>query len=574
MTRRLTGALLGLALGTPAAHAGSALVEWRLAGGRTLADPGAPRAALRVGSLQKPFVARAWAEAHPGAPTPRHDCRGGDACWLRGGHGPLGLVRATAASCNVYFRGLARDTPAALLARVLREEGFLLAASVSPDAAIGLEAPGAEPVGITAQALLRAYSRLVREPWSSGENVRAELLAGLRAAALDGTARGLDRLGPYAKTGTAPSVDGRPLTTSGLAIVVDGAGSARLGMLPRGTGREAAAALAAAAPRPASPAWAASERVRLDLFSLLKPRRVVARNVSGSPLRCAGGWVGPGGERDLVPGERLEQGLWELRLAERGLVRRLLGAIEVGGREDGRLTLVAELDPFEYVSGVAAAELLPSADRTRLVALGAAALRFLAGGPRHAQAHVCDSTHCAFFVGRGPRVAWPAAGRALFLAGGDALAPLPLLDSDLWAAIRAEALRPGPEAWTSHCGGAPLSARFVWGGGSAETASCPRHGATSAREWTRVWPARDAEAAFGPGLRALRVDDSGGTWRLRAEAATGAREWLYDDAHRALARVLGWGALPSPADSVEAGPTGFRAEGRGLGHRVGLCLAD
>ena len=47
---------------------------------------------------------------------------------------------------------------------------------------------------------------------------------------------------------------------------------------------------------------------------------------------------------------------------------------------------------------------------------------------------------------------------------------------------------------------------------------------------------------------------------------------LYDDAHRALAAVLGWGALPSPPDRVTRTATGFRAEGVGAGHRVGLCL--
>jgi len=37
-------------------------------------------------------------------------------------------------------------------------------------------------------------------------------------------------------------------------------------------------------------------------------------------------------------------------------------------------------------------------------------------------------------------------------------------------------------------------------------------------------------------------------------------------------KVLGWGGLPSPADTVEPVPGGFRASGVGLGHRVGLSL--
>jgi len=557
-----------------AAGAQPPLVQWRLDGARLLADPGAPQTPLRVGSLQKPFVARAWAAAHPEAAIPRHDCRGGQACWLAAGHGRLGLAGATAVSCNAYFRALAAETPAETLARVLRDEGFRVEGAVTPDAAIGLGGPGGADIAIEPEALLRAYVRLVREPWPRGERARGELLAGLRAAGLDGTARGLGGSGVFAKTGTAPSIEGRPLTTSGLAVVVDGAGSARLGLLPRGTGREAAAALASAsALAPARPP-AASGRVRVALLSLLGPRRVLARNVGSVPQRTGAGWVGPGGERDLRPGERLEEGLWELRLGERSLVRRLEGAIEVEGRDDGTLGLVAELEPFEYVAGVAAAELL-SEDPARLVSLGAAVLRFLAVGPRHARADVCDSTHCAYFVGRGPRAAWPGGRQAILVDARAALAvPGGRIAPDRRDAIRSEARRPGPSHWTSHCGGESLSAHFVWGTGDATVAACPRHGPARSRPWSRAWPRRDVEDAFGPGVRRLAVVSEGGTWRLRVENAAGTRAWLFDEAHRALAPALGWAALPSPADRVSEADGAFLAEGRGLGHRVGLCLAD
>jgi len=64
-----------------------------------------------------------------------------------------------------------------------------------------------------------------------------------------------------------------------------------------------------------------------------------------------------------------------------------------------------------------------------------------------------------------------------------------------------------------------------------------------------------------------------GVWVLRVRAGPLTRSYRYDQAHRLLARVLGWGALPSPADTVDPVPGGFRAEGVGLGHRVGLSLA-
>lgn len=559
------------------AGATEAPLLWRFSNGAVDASPGAPTGPLRIGSLQKPFVVRAWAEAHNGTtPTPHLVCHGGASCWLATGHGALGLARATAVSCNVYFRALAADTPPETLARVLREEGFTVEAPPSPETAIGLpDETGHTPVAIRPAELLAAYARIVREPWTTRDDVRRELLAGLRAAALDGTARGIGARGYYAKTGTAPSVDGHPLQTSGLALAVDSAGSGVLALIRRGTGREAGRALAEplrAASASVAPAPVPG-CVRVALFSLLHPRQVVARNLSGVPLSVQAGFVGAGGELALRPGERLSDGLWELRLPERGLSRRMHAAIEAFGLPDGSLELVAVMEPLEYVAGVAAAE-LPALERERTIALGAAALRFLGTGPRHAMADVCDSTHCAYFLGRGPRAEWSSGERARLVS-------LPAtglgvrFDPELLAEIRAEAARPGPSQWTSHCGGEPLSARFVWGQGSEARESCPRHAASDARPWERFWTEAEIAAALGSGVRDLRIATDGGVWRLRAETEeAGPREWLYDEAHRLLARRLGWGALPSPADRITREAAGFRAVGRGLGHRVGLCLGD
>jgi hypothetical protein len=72
--------------------------------------------------------------------------------------------------------------------------------------------------------------------------------------------------------------------------------------------------------------------------------------------------------------------------------------------------------------------------------------------------------------------------------------------------------------------------------------------------------------------RELQVDDRGGTWNLHVATADGTRRLRFDQVHRALAGVLGWSALPSPARRVRRVPGGWEAEGVGLGHRVGLCL--
>jgi hypothetical protein len=147
------------------------------------------------------------------------------------------------------------------------------------------------------------------------------------------------------------------------------------------------------------------------------------------------------------------------------------------------------------------------------------------------------------------------------------------MDPGLIAEIRSQAARPGPSHWTSHCGGEPLSARFVWGSGSETRAPCPHHHASETRPWIRRWADSDVAAVLGP-VRGLRVAIDGGVWRLQADTPDGPRAWLYDEAHRLLGGRLGWGSLPSPADSVSKDAAGFVAAGRGLGHRVGLCLSE
>ncbi|MDE3245650.1 MAG: hypothetical protein KGN80_06145, partial [Acidobacteriota bacterium] len=202
---------------------------------------------MAVGSLQKPFVAEAWAMAHPTTPTPRFRCGPDSGCWLPSGHGELGLSHALAVSCNAYFRALAEDTPPSILESTFNAEGFS-SLPISSDLAIGLAGPEG-PLLIAPGDLLEAYERLVREPWPSGGAVRDQVLAGLREAALKGTAGGLGQRGWWAKTGTVLIQEGDPTRTAGLVMAVDDAGWAVLAKLEPGTGRQAAAAIAPALAR-------------------------------------------------------------------------------------------------------------------------------------------------------------------------------------------------------------------------------------------------------------------------------------------------------------------------------------
>ncbi len=533
---------------------------WRLQRGRMEALSEAGDGPLAAGSLQKPFVARAWAESHPGQPFPRVTCSGGGACWLRKGHGEVGLPTALARSCNAYFLKLAEDTPLANLARVLEEAGFAPAPTGAGEA-IGLAAP--RLLRIRPSRLLEAMLALVRDPWAGAEAARTEVRVGLREGARQGTAGGLAAGGLLAKTGTVPLGAG---TTTGLVLALDGEDFAVLGRLSPGTGAQAAVALAGplAALRPGTPSRTApGEEVTVRLFDLLPATAFTVRNVGADPIPDGRGFLGPGAQRPLHPGDRVGPGTLELRAEARGLRRRLTGSLWVAGPR-----LLARLPRRAYVEGVLAAE-LPQGDPGLRRELAAAVLRFLAQGRRHPDAEVCDSTHCAWFVGEGPRLEWrtPALAR-------EATEPPPTTLTDAeWKRAQALAQGPGPIFWTSHCGGRPLTPFRLWGRGESTAPPCPRHGG-EADPWARTWSRAAVARALGDGVEALGLGGPEGTWRLRVTIAGRTRELSFDEAHRRLATVLGWDALPSPADRVEATAEGWRVSGTGRGHRIGLCLGE
>jgi len=566
------------------------LQTWRRTPDGFEADPGCTDSPQRVGSLQKPFVAKAWAQAHPGEPSPRFLCPADSGCWLPSGHGELDLTGALAQSCNSYFRQLAAATPPGLLAEALAGEGFQGAGLPTPETAIGL---GAQAPAIRPGRLLDSYRRLTREPWPAGEPIRQEVLAGLRQAALTGTAARLGQRGYWAKTGTVP-VPGDPLHTSGLVVAVDDAGWAILARLASGTGAEAAAALAgplkrlrpwatASRPRPPSgsggvrspgrnadpgspePAPSEAGPVTIRLLDLLSPGPVFIRNAGSAPVPLRRGFLGAGARLRLVPGDRVGPGLLEVEAPGHGLLRRIEGTLACGPGS----RLVATVTRREYVSGILEGEL--SRTSPLRLELGAAVLRFLDQPPRHRDAQVCDSTHCAWFVGRGPRLDWTDPGHARVRP--EPPGPWGFTDAE-WVRVLEAARQPGPKLWTTHCGGQPLSPRALWGRGEGEAKPCPRHGPGQTRPWERTWKAPDLATAFGEPVTKVAVAWEAGVWNLQVTGPRGLRGLRYDEAHRRLARALGWEALPSPADAVEPVPGGWRARGVGSGHRVGLCLGD
>lgn len=559
----------------------AALVVFRLAGDLVApeAEAAVPRA---VGSLQKPWVVAAWAEAHPGERPPRVDCTATSGCWRLSGHGPVDLPRAFAHSCNTYFLVLARETPEELRARALSRAGFEVPRPLSPEAAIGLGPLDRLPP-IAPAALLRAYRDLLKLPWPSRDDLRLALVDGMRAAALDGTGAALARRGYLVKTGTVPSLGGRPLETSGWALAASPGGERlTLALLPDGTGARAAAALGTelegtrrpgTAPRPGG---SPGERlVRIRLLEALRPEKVTASNAGVAPLRVRRrdrdeGWLGPGASLGVEPGVALGPGLLRLAVDPYGLVRFVEGTLEASGRP-GALRLVLASTPRAWVDGVLRGELRGGSAWIR-EELAATALRFLRTGPRHGPDDVCDSSHCAVFAGRGPLVTWVTPRRAE-AATSERDVAAEHLDDEAWARVLALAARDGPSHFTGHCGGAPLSSFEVWGRGPREAPSCPRHDPDDTAEWERFLPDAALARALGGEVVSMRVVAPGGLRKTRVETKARTVTFLYDDLHRTLAPTLGWDALPSPPDSFGRTAGGFLARGRGAGHRVGLCLA-
>lgn len=594
---RSAAALLLAALAVPASAAGPAgPTVWRLGPGEVEPAAGS-RERHPVGSLQKPWVVRAWAEAHPdpSAPPPAATCRAGGGCWLRDGHGEIGLLLATALSCNAYFLTMARDLPEGLLERTLRDAGFAVREPLDPWEGAGLGSRG-RGVTISPAALLRAYRELVSRPWPARDELRRELLDGMRLSAREGTGSPLGDAALLVKTGTVDALDGAPAATSGWALAADPAGTRlALALLPRGTGSEAAASLGGllartpptvpgAAPRtPRAPGAAGAARreapdsVRVRLLASLRPDGIEAVNAGSEPVRLrdgdAGRWVGAGAAVALRAGVRLEPGLWELRVSPYRLVRVVRGAVDAGALARGGLTLTLTAQLRDYVEGVLEGE-LRHARGERAEALAAAVLRFLSRGRRHGAEDVCDLVHCARFAGLGPAVAWTTPERAVLSE------PRPhlrsgVLDDEAWQRVLDGARSAGPSLWSGDCGGAPLSERAVWGSGPREAFPCPRHPVPLARSaWSRTVTDAALTRSFGAPVVELAAFERDGVRLTRVVAGGRSVELLYDELHRRLSSAAGWDALPSPPDSFERVAGGYVVRGRGRGHRVGICLAD
>jgi len=172
--------------------------------------------AVPVGSLVKPFTAIAYGQRHR-MRFPVYECTGAD-CWLKTGHGRIGLAAAIAHSCNSYFRQLAVDVSPADVGEVVGRFGLRgPPADCARDTLFGVgSAWRLSPLDVA-----RAYAELAARRAEPGV---AEVIEGMRLSASIGTAAAVGtalRGSPaLAKTGTAPCSHSPRAAGDGYAVVV------------------------------------------------------------------------------------------------------------------------------------------------------------------------------------------------------------------------------------------------------------------------------------------------------------------------------------------------------------------
>jgi cell division protein FtsI/penicillin-binding protein 2 len=195
--------------------------------------------AIPVGSLVKPFTAIAYAEGHEFR-FPEYECSGGSSCWRPQGHGVLGIVRATALSCNSYFTQLAEATTPTQVVDVAHRFGLDgPGATATPEAMAGKHGTWRE----SPDSMVRAYAELLARRSQPG--IR-DVLEGMEESAKHGTASGIARSVPrlqvLAKTGTAPCTHTQHAPGDGFALVAWPADSPHYLMLVRVHGKPGAQA--------------------------------------------------------------------------------------------------------------------------------------------------------------------------------------------------------------------------------------------------------------------------------------------------------------------------------------------
>lgn len=425
----------------------------------------------------------------------------------------VGPAEALALSCNVFFATVGRRLPRARFDAVLTALGLPPAPARAP---MSLAATGLDASPVLPGRLLEVFVRLVRDPAAVPLDAadRRLVLEGLRGSAAHGTASAFAERGiaALAKTGTDSAAAGG---TEGLVVAAwpAEAPAHAIVLLAAGVAGSQAAALAA---------------------------EVAAGNTSG-------GGVHP--PRAATTGRAGASGV----------------ALRIGfpGREGGYDVRTVALEA--YVPQVVAGEAVTASPPAALEALAITVRTFaLANRARHSREgfDLCTLTHCQ--VLRRPDA---AARRAAAATSGRVLA---------WKG------RPAAIHYTASCGGSSERPSAVWPG-AADPPFLPVRADEACRgepRWAAEIAAPDLERALlaggfrgGPlrGVRAIGRTSSGRTMRL-ALPGMAPDHVAAPELRRLVGRALGWHLLKSTDFEVRRTGAGYRFEGRGFGHGVGLCV--
>ncbi|MGO9831284.1 MAG: SpoIID/LytB domain-containing protein [Myxococcaceae bacterium] len=305
--------------------------------------------------------------------------------------------------------------------------------------------------------------------------------------------------------------------------------------------------------------------VRVRVLERLHPHQLEVSGPSRHTLLASGSALLVDGAVVVQP-YGLPDASWQLGVPGQP-PQRYRGALSVRA-VNAELALVVTLPLERYVAEVVAAETLPGTPEQALRAQAVVARSFfLAQGPRHADADVCDLAHCQLLRGSGTPAAHRRAARAATVSTAGQVLVLPdgrIAETPFHAA----------------CGGytgepEEVFASAVTGAAAVADTGCP------SQPWEVVVPWGTFRAALGPLLGAaanlspeeLHTQLGKGGYVIRVSGPPTWRSASGDAVARALDRALGWGAVRSGRFHFLLEEGGVRVAGTGLGHGLGLCQA-
>ena len=236
--------------------------------------------------------------------------------------------------------------------------------------------------------------------------------------------------------------------------------------------------------------------------------------------------------------------------------------IRVGVTTAGGAVRVETFPLEDYVARVVSGEGQPRAGAAAQQALAIVIRTFAAANRLRHRAEgydLCDTTHCQVM-----RPVLPSAREAAAATAGQIL-----LDKGAPAFV----------FYSAHNGGTPALASEVWPGATDYAPGEARDACHDEPGWSHVIASRDLErvvraAGLTGRLRGLSIVDrtpSGRAGRLRVDGFTPNTLSAYEF-RMAVGRTLGWHLVRSTAFEVTKDGAGYRFDGVGYGHGVGLCV--